>query len=172
MSELLTTFTLVFTALRVAVDPVNFVRVLLRHGCRSRLQAKFAPLIIGGVIFVNVTIGSAAYIRMRAGDAAQRDHHGRQHEPGALVRAGHRRGRVDEPLDLLGCVRRCGGSAGSRLAVGPYSGGLLATALYWYLFQSKVGDKTYEKFQGESVMDDDKDDADAGMITVQDSALP
>ena len=60
MSELLTTFTLVFTALRVAVDPINFVRP--HCGCCALcvtgLQAKFAPLIIGGVVFVNVTIGS------------------------------------------------------------------------------------------------------------------
>ena len=60
MCELLITFTLVFTALRVAVDPVNYVRsehwlccISFTHGT----QGKFAPLIIGGVVFVNVMIG-------------------------------------------------------------------------------------------------------------------
>ena len=41
-------------------------------------------------------------------------------------------------------------------------GGLLATALYWYLFQSKPVEKTYEKFHGTA--EDDKDEAELEVV--------
>ena len=52
--------------------------------------------------------------------------------------------------------------------MGPYCGGALATALYWYLFQSKQVDKTYEKFQDDA-LDADEVNETAVQVTEMDN---
>jgi glycerol uptake facilitator-like aquaporin len=112
------------------------------------LQAKFAPLIIGGVIFVNVTIGCVLcmcmYVSMtcvcRVTITGGSMNPARSFGP-ALVA-----GMCCEYISTH--THRHTGVWKNHWVywVGPFMGGLIATALYWFLFQTKPQDKTYAKF--------------------------